>query len=291
MGSHFTLISSKTQDLTPDLATQFSTMPASTTERDLQPKRLKMLRETITNGMAISFCWATAKVLATGEVFRVNGHHSSHVLAELNGSCPNGLKAHIDAYEVPTYQDLVVLFRQFDNRVSARSPAEVAGAYQGLYVELADTPKPAAKQAIDGAAWFLSNIRGDSIPGGDDRFDLFNKVEIHPYIQMVGRILSIKTDEFTKAVLGAMFGTFEAEPRESEVFWSAVSKQGGGHSADHPATVLDAWLITARETKEQKPSEKEVYAACVQAWNAFRHNKPLTSIAKFSKRKGAPEIE
>ena len=67
---------------------------------------------------------------------RMNGQHSSNMLCGLNGHFPKGLKVHIDEYEVPNKPSLALLFRQFDDRKSNRSPSDVASAYQGLY-----TPK------------------------------------------------------------------------------------------------------------------------------------------------------
>jgi len=53
-------------------------------------------------------------------------------LCDLNGHFPKGLKVHIDEYEVPNKPSLALLFRQFDDRKSNRSPSDVASAYQGL---------------------------------------------------------------------------------------------------------------------------------------------------------------
>ena len=46
MSHHWKVLSSETRDLTPDLAAEFSGMPASTTERDVSEKRVKHLRTT-----------------------------------------------------------------------------------------------------------------------------------------------------------------------------------------------------------------------------------------------------
>src|SRR5215472_2368462 len=97
---HFKLLSSESRDLTPALAVEFSTMKASVTERDLKKSRMDYLRESILGGTAISFHWARAKVIAEDTIYRVNGHHSSKVAAEMDGNLPEGLKVHLDDYEV-----------------------------------------------------------------------------------------------------------------------------------------------------------------------------------------------
>jgi hypothetical protein len=291
MSQHFRLTDSETVDVTRDLAVKFSTMPAALVERDLKAKRLDYLKENVLNGRAITFCWAQAQIDGSDELIRVNGFHSSTMLAKLNGEFPVGLKAHIDTYAVADKAATVLLFRQIDNRLSARTVDDIAGAYQGLEEDLVTVPKAAGRKAVEGAAWFLMNKRGDDIPTGDERFDLFSRAALHPFFLMAGRVLSLKTPEFTKPVVGAMFGAWEREPNDAETFFGDVAKQGGGNDADHPATVLDAWLVEAREEKENKPKEHEVFYACAVAWNAFRNHKSLGKIAKFNKKKGSPELD
>jgi hypothetical protein len=291
MGAHFKLINSETVDVTPQLAADFASMAASQTERDLSSKRLNYLKDAILGGTAIAFTWAKAKIAETGETYRVNGHHSSTMLSRLNGEMPSGLKAHIDTYEVPDKESLGRLFQQIDSRQSARTIADISGAWQGLQDDLVAVPKDAARKAIEGHIWFQKNKVGNEVPTGDSRFSLFSDQTLHPFIKMAGRVLSLKTPEFTTPVVAAMFGAFERNPEEAEKFFGDVAKQGGGNDAHHPASVLDAWLIDAREQREDKPKEQEVYYAAALAWNAFRNHRDLDRIPKYNKKKGAPELD
>jgi hypothetical protein len=292
MGAHFKLIDSETVDVTPQLAAEFSAMAASATERDIKSKRLDYLRDAVLGGTAIAFTWTKAKVAASGKTYRVNGHHSSTMLAELNGDFPAGLKAHIDTYEVPDDTTLGLLFQQIDSRQSARTVDDISGAYQGLQPDLAGVPKLAGRKAIEGYVWYEKNKVGNDVPSGDARFNLFFHHNLHPFIQMTGRILSVKTPEFTTPVIGAMYGAYDRDPLEAERFYGDVAKQGGGNDVNHPAAVLDAWLVASREEKENKPKEQEVYYACAYAWNAYRNSKTLDrGIPKFNKKKGAPELD
>jgi hypothetical protein len=56
----FELIKSEVLPLTPDLARQSKEMDPSPTERDLNPARLKMLRDKADKGLLITFNWSTA---------------------------------------------------------------------------------------------------------------------------------------------------------------------------------------------------------------------------------------
>jgi hypothetical protein len=296
MQLRFKHVGSETRAITPALATEFSTMPASVTERELNPKRMDYLKGVILGGSALPFIWARAKVLETGEVYRVNGHHSSTLLASLDGDMPEGLIAHIDNYEVQANMDLAWLFRQFDPRQSARTPGDIAGAYMMSVPELRNVGRLAGQKAILGATWYDKKIVGLSVPTGDDVYTMFAKPVYHDFIHMVDRIYSDKTPEFTAPVLGAAYGTFEKSSTQSEEFWTDVAHQGGNNASDerHPTTVLDAELLNLRAVKKSHQrvvKEMEVYRACAVAWNAFRSGRSLDRIGKWDPKKGAPDLD
>ncbi len=184
----FKLVNSETKPLTPELAERFKAMLPSPTERMFDPARAKMLREKAEARQLIAFNWAVAEV--GDKQYRVNGQHSSAVLAELNGQFPQDLKVHIDTYKVDTMEGLPLLFRQFDARKSGRTPMDVSGAYQGLHTDLADVARGAAKLAVEGVAWYDKNVEGLPAPKGDDVYTLFGKNALHSFIRWVGEASS-----------------------------------------------------------------------------------------------------
>ena len=280
--------------MTWEEAQKFCAIPASATERERSAKRTKHIEDAILGGRAIIFDWATARIGETGELIRLNGQHSSWVLAQMGEEIPAGLMVHLSHYEVPNKESAALLFRQIDGRQSARSIADIAGVYQGLEPTLASVSKKAGRSAIEGICFFNKKIVGLEVPGGDDRFDLFTHTPYHPFIQMTGRVLSLKTAEFTTPVIGAMFGTHEREPDAAEEFWTSVSKQGDDTTLGDPAATLDNWLIGAagsKKGKDEVPGQLEVYNACVRAWNAFRNRKTFGAIPKYVAGKAIPDIE
>src|SRR6185503_4370700 len=107
----FSLETSTTTPLTPQVLTDFRQLPPSLTERALQEKRVKRLQDKIEGGRAIPFFWASAKL--DGKEYRVNGQHSSEALSRMNGTLPAGLIVHRDIYTVKGQDGLILLFRQF----------------------------------------------------------------------------------------------------------------------------------------------------------------------------------
>ncbi len=281
----FRLINAEVKPLTRELAEEFRDLEASPTERSLDESRVKHLREKAEAGQLVTFNWSTAKL--GSRKLRMNGMHSSTMLCGLNGNFPENLKVHLDTYEVDSPEALAILFRQFDDRKSGRTPSDVSGAYQGLYADLQDVPRASAKLAAEGVAYYRTKVEGLPSPGGDDRDSLFGETGLHGFVRWIGELITIKTPELKRpTIVAAMFGTFSKNENEARKFWAEVARGGVEYEENHPTTVLDAWLKAAIEggqKRELKPAH--FYQGSTFAWNAYREGKTITSI-KFDTKKG-----
>lgn len=275
--STFKLVNSETVNLTHAIAVAFRDMKPSPTEREINPGRVKHLTDKINSGLAIPFQWA--KVRMNGEELRVNGQHTSTILAGMNGSMPDNLKATIDEYEVDSVDGLALLFRQFDDRKSGRGPADVAGAYQGLYPQISGVPKPVAKLAVEGAAWQIKYVAESAVLQGDDVYTMMGKAAYHPFINWMGTVYSVKTPELkNKQVAAAMYSTYDVNAESADVFWDLVARGGDEFDEMSPATVLDCWLKDIKEKKIEGVKPGNFYQGCIYAWNAWRDEKQIRTI-------------
>jgi len=280
----FQLDNLETRPLTKQLADQFRDMDPAPTERQVNPARLKYLHEKVTHGLGIPFLWVTAKL--GDKVYRINGQHSSKVLADLDGSFPDDLKVLLARYTVPDMEGLITLYRQFDDRKSGRSAADIACAYQGGWPELKDIPHPIAKMGIEGVSWHRRLVEGVPVPPGDEVYSLFQEQGLWPFLHWLGEVFTIKTPEMKRVqVVSAMHATFNASETESRTFWAAVARGGNEFEENAPATILDSWLKTLKENPPDNFKPGNLYQGCIYAWNAFRDGKAITTI-KFDARKG-----
>src|SRR5215831_17933482 len=165
--NHIRLLSSETRDVDEALVKRFATMTPSITERPLDESRVDYITTKVVEGAAIPFMWAFATL--NGIEYRVNGQHSSYSLDQMNGNLPQGLKAHIDQYEVKDEAELVHLFRQFDPRKAGRSPMDVANAYASIVPSLKGIPVPVLKLAAEGINWCTGVVDGLPPLKADDR--------------------------------------------------------------------------------------------------------------------------
>lgn len=275
----FQLIKSEVKPLTPQLVEAFKNLNPSPTERDLSQSRLRMLREKAEKGWLITFHWAKAKM---GDAWvRVNGQHSSNMLAELNGDFPKGLHVHLDEYEVDGPEGLALLFRQFDERKSSRSSADVAGAYQNLE-QLSDVAKPIGKLAVEAVNWFRREVEGTTYLRGDEQYALFHETPLHVFFRWVHSVFSIKTPELKRVpIVAAMYATFLRNEVEARKFWESVARGGPETEEEAPASVLDTWLKKQKEGEDDKLKPGDYYKGCIFAYNCHRENKSIKAI-KYS---------
>lgn len=282
----FKLISSDIRTLTYELAVKFRDMAGSPTERPLDPKRVTHLRDKVEKGFAVPFSWATAKL--GDKVYRVNGQHSSHMLAALNGTFPDGLKVHMDEYEVVDKDGLVDIFRQYDDRKSGRSAGDVAGAFQNVTDEMAGIDRGIAKLVVESVVWWRHNVEALPVPPGDGIYAAFANTDVQEFVKTTTKILSMKTPEMKRQpVIAALYATQRVNPAEAQTFWEGVARGGDETNDTDPMLVLDNWLRRAKEDANLKEKLKPAhfYQGCIFAWNAWREDKAIKDI-RYDTKKG-----
>lgn len=291
----FRLTKAETLPLTPQLAEEMRDLEPSPTERELDPKRVQHLKDKATDregSKLVTFNWA--KVLFKGKPYRMNGQHSSTMLCELNGEFPENLYAHVDTYEADSEESLAVLFRQFDDRRSSRSPADICGAYQGLEPALAHLPRREVQIAIQGVAWYEKNVSGVSGRAGDDIYEMLHNTKYHPFILWFCELFNKhKTGELkATTIIASIFATFHQNEPAAKAFWHDVARGGDEFNEEAPETVLSQWLLKVKDLSaghKDKPKPGGLYNGCIQAWNAHREDKTLKSI-RGDVKKGLFEV-
>jgi hypothetical protein len=276
----FRLAKAEVRPLTREFTEEFRTMTPSPTERVNDPNRMKHLRGKAERGLLVPFNWSVA--ILKGTKYRMNGQHSGGMLMGLEDVLfpENGMVFYTE-YEVDTPEDMALLFRQFDDRISSRSPADVSGAYQGLYPDLAEVNRDTAKTAAEGIAWYEKFLERLPVATGDDRYAIFKDAGARKFIIWLDTVLSSKTPELKKTpIVAAIYGTYQKNQSAAEGFWHEVARGGDDYNDRAPSTLLDTWLKSIHEDKEDEYDVKgaEFYQGCAFAWNAFRQARQISAI-------------
>jgi hypothetical protein len=289
----FRLVSSETLKVRRDeavrLAQAHQTLAHSPTERELEPKRVEELICRIKKGLWLPCSWAT--VTYDGVKYRMNGQHSSQALLDAGDAIPKEVVVHIDHYETTSPEGMGALFRQFDARISARTPQDVAGAYQGLVKALEGVNRKTAKLGIEGIFWYRRSVEELPVPSGDDLYQHLLLETYHSFLRWLDKILTVRTPELKQRhIVGAMYATFIKTESAAQEFWTRVAKNDLTDDTD-PRAVLSAALVKIHEEKTaaRKPKPGEVYAKCIKAWGAFRNGEKIRTL-HVNTKKGLPEI-
>jgi hypothetical protein len=127
------------ENLTLELARQFAAMPGLPGERPLRDGRLSFLNKERLEGRFVSPGWAVVLDTTTGTRYRLNGQHSSTMLARLEADAfPAGLLVTIEEFSTTDLaHDGLHMFNLFDHPRAARSNTDIMGLYRARYPELA----------------------------------------------------------------------------------------------------------------------------------------------------------
>jgi hypothetical protein len=291
----FHLLSSEVLKITPELVKDFRAIPATPTERELREERVAHLTEKIDKDLCVTFHWVTAEINNT--IKRINGQHSSTALWRVMANrddenrLPKELKVHREHYKVDSDEWLAMLFRQFDDRASGRTPLDISGVYQGLYPELISVDRRIGKLSIDGYIWYARFVEGAPTKTGDDVYSEFNNRGLYPIISWINELLVGRCSEMKQPpIIAALIGTYMKNESAARSFWQNVVNPGSEEIIT-PHSLLSDWLNKIKSGKIERPKPANIYQGCILAWNASRIGKTITTINDQYKKNLAVIIE
>jgi len=140
----FRQIKIETHPLTPELVAWFRSLPHVEGDREQATvqgqQRIAWLAQLCKDGEFYSPDWSVA--LWNGQHYRINGGHSSAMLAAANGNFPRNLPVILRWFRCDEYLDAVELFNHFDNRKSNRTASDKAKVHKSIHQELARVAPP-----------------------------------------------------------------------------------------------------------------------------------------------------
>lgn len=131
-------------------------------EREKKPKRLAWLTKLLKNEKFSRCDWALCLCHETGEVYRVNGQHTSYLLnkiveGEIEALFPEGIPVLWEEWECDTTPELADVFDQFDNRNSSREPQDKLGVYRSQHDDISTVNKKLISSILTGVVWGINH--------------------------------------------------------------------------------------------------------------------------------------
>jgi len=273
-----------TQVADHQLVERFATMTRFGGDRKLNKGRCERLRTLLDEGKFRTCAWATCHCRADGKDYRINGQHTSHVLSEFNGSLP-AVFVTVERYEADTLEDVAELFATFDPRWSTRTTADTNNAFAHAIPALAEVNPRAIDLAASGMALYFGGgsrhrvtqeQRGRSIAKNTTFVLWLNGIDI--CTQATKRFMA------RSAVAAAMYACHSQDQEAATEFWTAV-RNASEPDACHPTRMLERYLIGAKG----RTDDREIFAKCVNAWNAWRRGTVTLKVLKWFPESPRPE--
>jgi|11BtaG_2_1085332.scaffolds.fasta_scaffold04116_4 hypothetical protein len=268
-------------ELTPHQATLHKNRRSLPGDRDVSTpegrRRIAWLESHLRRGNFITPTWAIAQV--GGAWWRIDGGHSSHMLAASNGNFPHGKSVLLRKFKCESNEDLADLFNIFDNRKSLRTLGDKINAHKSVKPKLVDIPKSYVQAVTAGICIFRSG-------GVSRQTDEEERVAVmhgeEDFIVWASGFVKGKHMR-RPAVIGAMRHIYgvcgQDHLDEATEFWSGVRDIAGEH-AKVPTRKLGAFLINLSERDNPWRNQSHaIYSKCITAWNA--HLQGATTLLKY----------
>lgn len=272
-------VNTKVVPLTHEFAKHFSRLPNVKGDRDREKPagraRIGWLYRLLCDGKFHTPKWATAE--CSGMKYRVNGGHSSLMLAELsNGGFPTGMNAVVDEFVCDTRDDLADLFDQFDNRASLRTSSDKVNAHKGVHDALDSVSATDTKNCINGVALYMSGFEKGNKLDEDERIGLIHThggfvLWASPFV----RVRALRR----VGVVAAMYATYQVDPVEAEKFWRLVKEENHPDNKN-PTRKLAVYLREsiarpqfATAATKWKREPRAFFVKSIHAWNAWRDDR------------------
>lgn len=276
------------KDLTPHLAEKLLRLNTFEGQRNIRPKHINYLANTIREGLFLIGEIGIALYQNGGDnvvPYLVNGQHQCEAVITANKTVPIVLTE----YDCPTLDDVSLLYRQFDSFGGRTLQDIVKMEMMGLGV---DWPLRIASLVVTAAAvkekvtdWHKTQ-----------KISLLRKYIKH------GHFLAALLDTAALKHMGkspvvcAILITWEKCQRDAETFWTDV-RDGVNLTKNSPAYILreflkDSSLAQGRGASVYQKSVTfhEMLYRCIVAWNAYRRGDKL-KIIKYYPAKPVPSAQ
>jgi hypothetical protein len=265
-------------------ACEFANLDAAPHDRPLSERRLNAYRAMFQQGLFRPCTWAKAFCTETNGWYRVNGKHTSILLASMP-EIPE-FYVTIEEYKCDTLHDVARLYATFDSRIQSRTSRDINVSFAATVPALAEVSGRVVNLSVVGMAYYTW---GDACHKKQpaERAELL--LEHTDFVLWLNGIVGLKgkqkEDEGIKssqhlqrgAVAAAMMATWMKVPDKATEFWTAVRDETGARNT-LPDRKLAHWLLTTGTLNvgvktEKRADEREFYARCVTGWNAWRQGK------------------
>lgn len=272
------------------LVQEFCAMEPAPHDRPLSERRMLVYERILRSGDFRPVTWASVLCHETACTYRVNGKHTSTLLAKRD-PIPT-FYVTLERWECDTLNDVASLYATYDSNLSSRTAQDVNLSFAATLPELRDVNARLINLTVSSAAylkWEDAELR--KVPQAERAEELLDRVD---FVKWLVEIITTSTDRSSLSkhllrspVVCAMMATYDRYPKKAMEFWCLVRDESHAER-DDPSRTLSRFLVRASLTRRdagketKKVGHREMFVKCLHAWNAWRKGE-TTSLAYHGK--------
>ena len=269
---------------TKSLADEFAGMTPAPNDRRIGPQRSAIIKRAFDMKKFRTCEWATAYCAETKQTYRVNGKHTSNVLAAMNGEFPKDISVIVENYHCDTLEDVAGLYATFDIRACGRSTGDINRSFAASVPEIAEVSGRIINLCVTGISYALWEETYCSHPP-EDRAQLViaNKAFVLWLDDLIGHCDTKKIRFLMRSpVVASMYSSWKKSHTAATEFWTEVRDETGT-KPDMATRRLAKFLISgALHHRKNNPDRKsilsrEMLVKCIHFWNAWRRKETTTA--------------
>jgi hypothetical protein len=288
----------QTMRVTRALAKKFAEMDKAPNDRPLSERRLAVYQVLLKKGLFRPVAWASAYCKETAGTYRVNGKHTSVMLSGLE-QLPE-FYCILEHYECETLGDVAQLYATFDSKMQSRSSSDINMSFAATVKELSGMHKSIINPVTAGIAYATFGEGTAAVQPAERAELLLDNTEFVVWFEGLlsnepGWTIRKDVRHLSRmAGVAAMLKTWEKDEKDCKEFWESVRDETGA-TPDTPDRKLAKWLLTSKINRgsgmksANLTTNKETYAKCIHAWNAWR--KDESTALNYYSSKPVPSVE
>lgn len=269
-------VNSNSEPLTKELAQQFAKMPRLPGERELKQSRMAQLRTLLETGRFLAPIWAKGFCLEDQKHYRLDGQHTSELLATLESSFPD-LTVTIVNYEFDSVAaDAPNLFDIFNNPLSTRTDLDKLSVYRAGHADLEDIDHKFLEKVLKGIRFYEAKIlKKPNVLSGRNKGTYLANRENRDFARWLWKFHDAKHGWLVgkDGVVGEICSDYHHDADLADEFWSFVFKENHP-DVEHPTRELSSRLRDWSKSEKKRKAE-QFYKETKKIWERYRRLREL----------------
>lgn len=273
-----TILKDESVKLSKEKALEILSLDTFEGERNVNPRHVQTLFNAWTTG---HFRWehvVLGLAECEGKLYRLNGQHTCWLRDNIqDGDDP---VVRCITYKVKNQTQLRSLYGTWDRNKSRTYFQVLKANLVGIPITRDVWPSILGHLGSGMRLWLYSRDQARNLTP-EDLVSIIN--EKHPVLfRKVALYLENKYDVYhpirRRAVVAAIFATFDANSKKAAEFWNAITEALGFKGKSDPRWQLRRWLDTQEMGRRNWGADERIFCTCILLWNKWRRGEKTEHV-------------